>query len=100
MRAPESIVQSFTTQTSTAGVVLTGGLYALAAACAGWNGAHFSVDQLLPDGTTWLASTVLVATANGVVVSSFLPPGTYRFTVGTATSSSALVAELKRIPGE
>jgi hypothetical protein len=99
MRAPEGISNSFTTQTSTAGVVLLGGQYQLQAWSAGWNGAHASVDQLMADGSTWLASLVLAATANAIAL-TYLPAGTYRLTVGTATPSSALVLGLQRIPGE
>jgi len=96
MRAPESITNTFASATSTAGVVLLGGYYQLAAHSAAWNAGNTTVDQLMPDGVTWLKSTVLVLSADGVV-KGYLPGGEYRLTL---TTTAAANVSLVRIPGE
>ena len=100
MRAPDSIVNKFTTQTSTAAAVLEGGQYQLAASSTTWNGAVLHVEQLAPDGTTWLPSTTLLNTHANAVTTDYLPPGQYRLTVGTATPTDPVYAALVRIPAE
>ena len=96
MRAPDSIANTFASATSTAGVVLEGGYYQLAAHSASWGGGNTTVDQLMPDGSTWVKSTVLILSADGVV-KGYLPPGQYRLTLTTTTAANVA---LVRIPGE
>ena len=100
MRAPESISQKFTTQTSTAAVVLVGGQYQLAGSSTTWNGAVLTLDQLMPDGVTWVANAPLTNTHANGVHTDYLPGGQYRLTVGTATPTDPVYAALVRIPAE
>lgn len=106
MRAPES----FKVTNSGAGTYgpypLDGGQYQLAAH-ATWGGGNLALQQLLPDGVTFLplfgqpnsaAPNTWVAsiTADGILTFN-LPPGTYQLVVTTAT---ALYAALTRVPLE
>ena len=100
MRAPESLSHKFSVQESTAATVLIGGQYQLAGVSSNWNGAVLTVDQLAPDGTTWLASATLLNTHANGVTTDYLPGGQYRLTVGTATPTGPVYAALVRIPAE
>jgi hypothetical protein len=98
MRALENISNKFFTQTSTDPVALVGGYYQLSGVGGNWNGAILTADQLMSDGSTWVA----VATISHVnsVQYAHLPPGQYRLTVGTATPTDPVYATLCRVPGE
>ena len=87
-------------------IILEGGQYQLAAH-ATWGGGNIALQQLLPDGTTFLAlfgqpnsatPTTWAASllADGTLTFN-LPPGTYQLVVTTAT---ALYAALTRVPLE
>jgi hypothetical protein len=71
---------------------LLGGVYAISMA-ATWGGGNVALQQLMPDGSTYLA--ILTAfTADGSALVD-LPPGTYKLAVTTAT---ALQGSLVRVP--
>lgn len=79
---------------TTAAFALRGGKY-LAAALATWGGGSAKLQMLGPDGSTYLSiGSASDFTANGVAVVD-LPPGTYRFTIATAT---AVAVGITRIP--
>jgi hypothetical protein len=68
---------------TTAAFVLNGGLYAVTAK-ATWGGGSVTLQRLAADATTYV--TCLTAfSADGYATVS-LPPGTYKFTVATATA--------------
>lgn len=54
-----------------------GGIASWAYAATSWSGTA-SVQQLGPDGTTWL-NVATAATANGITAPIYTPPGQYRF---------------------
>ncbi len=76
---------------TTAAFALDGGLYELAAV-ATWGGGNVQLQQLGPDGSTWLnVGTDL--TANGVTTMD-CPPGTYQLAVTTATGVTASICRV------
>lgn len=76
---------------STAAFTLKGGNY-MVAAVATWSGGNVELQALGPDEATWLSlPTALKLSANGMI-SGYLPPGQYRFTVATATAIYCSVA--------
>jgi hypothetical protein len=79
---------------STAAFKLKGGSYGVTAN-ATFGGGSVKLQRLTLDGTTYvsMASTGDFTAAGGAILS--LPPGTYRFTVATAT---AVYAEVQGIP--
>lgn len=95
MRAGEALVNTFSAAGSTAAIYLDGGVYCLAAHSASWGGGNVTVDMLLPDGTTWFKSTVLVLSADGYVIGD-LPPGQYRLTLATTTAANVAVTRVPR----
>lgn len=94
MRAQESI-QAVNIAATTAGFQIQGGIYVLDAV-ATFGGGSVGLDALLLDGTTWTPALVAL-TAAGRSAPLNLPPGTYRFTVVTAT---AVTVALTRVPTE
>ena len=70
---------------------LDGGLYQ-ATAAATWGGGSAALEQLGPDGSTWL-SVATALSANGGV-SLYLPPGQYRWTIVTATAVYTMVTRI------
>ncbi len=81
---------------STAAFNLSGGKYG-ASAMATFGGGSVKLQRLLADGSTYQSvSSGTDFTAPGYTTVD-LPPGTYRFTIATAT---AVYAEIVRIPGE
>lgn len=80
---------------TTAGFALKGGDY-MVAGHATWSAGNVELQGLGPDGATWLsAPTPLKLTADGMIT-GYLPPGQYRFTITTAT---AVYCSVARIPG-
>lgn len=96
MRAQECKKNTFAAAGSSDAFRLDGGYYQLAGQSASWGGGSLKIDQLLPDDTTWLASTALALTDNGVAF-GYLPPGQYRFTLATTTAAEAAIT---RVPLE
>lgn len=79
---------------TTAGFVLTGGVYDIDCV-ATFGGGNVDFQELGPDGTTWLTHLAAAFTANGVKDNQSLPPGTYRFAITTAT---AVYCSVTRVP--
>lgn len=79
---------------STSGFVLKGGAYGVFAT-ATFGGGSVKLQRLSLDGSTYLSvgSTTDFTAAGGALVN--LPPGTYRFTIATA---SAVYAEVAGVP--
>jgi hypothetical protein len=76
---------------NTAQFYLKGGNY-MVAAIATFGGGSVELQALGPDQSTFLSlPTALKLTANGMI-SGFLNPGQYRFTIVTATAVSCSVA--------
>lgn len=75
--------------------VLVGGLYQLIAN-ATWNAGNVKVQQLGPDGSTWLDTGVSL-TANGVTTVYLAAGVQARLVVTTATG---VYAALSRVPGD
>lgn len=70
---------------NTASFYLKGGYY-MVTAVATFGGGNVELQGLGPDGSTFLsAPTPLKLTAAGMIA-GYLPPGTYRFTITTATA--------------
>lgn len=61
---------------------LEGGLYQVSAT-ATWGGGSAVLEQLGPDGATWLTVALAISVDGGGTY--YLPPGQYRWTVATAT---------------
>lgn len=94
MRGTDGIKLSNASATGAA-ATLQGGVYTLTAV-ATWTGGSATVEQLMPDGTTWVA-TDLTLSANGMADPIALPPGQYRIAIATAT---VVYAAVSRIPGD
>ena len=79
---------------STAAFKLKGGSYGIAVA-ATFGGGSVKLQRLALDGTTYvsMSSSCDYTAAGGAIVN--LPPGTYRFTIATA---SAVYAEVQGVP--
>jgi len=92
MRAHEAVKFSNIAAT-TAAFTLTGGHYWIGAKATGFG--TVGLQTLLPDGTTFVASHTAFS-ADGFTT-AFLPPGTYKFVIATAT---AVYAGVVRIPYE
>ena len=73
---------------------LDGGLYGIDYS-ATWGGGSATLSKLAADGVTYVTAATAFS-ANGYV-SVYLPKGTYRITVATAT---AVYIGINRIPGE
>lgn len=95
MRAGEAFSNTFAAAGSSSAFALLGGKYQLAGHSAAWGGGSLKVDQLMPDGATWVA-TALTLAADGTSTTD-LPPGQYRFTLATTTAANAV---LTRVPEE
>lgn len=106
MRSHESYGQKNVAAGTYGPIYLEGGQYQLAAH-ATWGGGNLALQQLLPDGSTFLGlfgqpntatptTYVATLTADGTLLFS-LPPGTYQLVVTTATGSSFA---LTRVPTE
>lgn len=79
---------------STAPFVLKGGAYGVAVS-ATFGGGSVKLQRLALDGSTYvsMSSSTDFTAAGGALVN--LPPGTYRFTIATAT---AAYAEVQGVP--
>lgn len=79
---------------STSGFALKGGRYGIAVT-ATFGGGSVKLQRLAGDGSTYvsMSSSCDFTAAGGAIVD--LPPGTYRFTIATAT---AVYAEVSGIP--
>lgn len=79
---------------STSGFKLKGGSYGVTAV-ATFGGGSVKLQRLALDGSTYvsMASAGDFTAAGGAIIN--LPPGTYRFTIATAT---AVYAEVQGIP--
>jgi hypothetical protein len=74
---------------TTAAFELKGGLYQVSVV-ATWNSTGtVTIEQLGPDGATWLTVHVAFSANGGDTI--FLPPGQYRFEIATATAVYASV---------
>lgn len=94
MRAQDGVTFSNISAT-TAAFPLQGGLYQFSAV-ATWNSSGtVTLQQLGPDGSTYLSVSAALSANGGVTV--YLPPGQYQVAVATATVVYAGVA---RIPLE
>ncbi len=81
---------------TTAAFLLYGGKYAMTVH-ATWGGGNVHLQILLPDGSTYLdVGSSTNFTADGFAVVD-LPPGSYKFTVTTAT---AVYVSVTRIPND
>lgn len=81
---------------NTAAFTLMGGVYSVAV-IATWNSTGtVTLQQLGPDGTTWMTALTAIS-ADGIAAPVALPPGQYRLAIATATGVYATIA---RIPGE
>lgn len=79
----------FANLTGASGVfVLAGGAYSFDAVVSA-GGGTIALQQLGPDGVTWVNSFSPLS-ASGVQSPLFLPPGTYRFNGGTGNYSAAI----------
>ena len=108
MRAQESYKQSNVAAATFGPILLDGGCYQLAAK-ATWGGGNLILQQLLPDGVTYLTlwgkpqtsatpnTAVGSLTADGALIFENLPPGSYQLVYATGT---ALYAALTRVPLE
>lgn len=92
MRAQEAI-HSGNLGTITDPFRLNGGVYVLGAS-ATFGGGSVGLQMLLGDGVTYVAALTAL-TAAGISPPAYLPPGTYRFVIVTAT---AVVADVTRVP--
>lgn len=93
MRA-EQCIRFSNIAANTNGFTIYGGKYQTAIV-ATFGGGSVGLQQLGPDGTTWLIAATAV-TANGVAVID-LTPGVFRFAIVTATG---VFITLARIPGD
>ena len=73
--------------------ITIGGLYQVAAVDGTWGGGSAVLEQLNPDGLTWLTISTPITADGGQQL--YLPPGGYRWTVATATG---LTLSVVRIP--
>lgn len=94
MRADEGVqMQGLSGTSNGPSFNLRGGLYQIVWVGTGWGSIELS--ELGPDGSTWLSvSAVYVANGGDTI---YLPPGSYRWVIVTATDVSA---GIYRIPGE
>lgn len=73
--------------------LLSGGLYELAV-IATWSSGSVVLNQLGPDGSTYLSvSTTFLANGGGMY---YLPPGTYQLAIVTATAVYATITRISR----
>jgi len=93
MRAQEAVV--FSNISATTAAFTFGGGSAKFTVIATFGGGNVGLDQLGPDGVTWLATLTALTVNSATAVS--LPPGQFRVSVATAT---AVYAQLARVPGE
>jgi hypothetical protein len=93
MRAQEAVV--FSNISATTAAFTYGGGVSRFTVTATFGGGNVGLEQLGPDGVTWLA-TLTALTVNGSTAVS-LPPGQFRVSVATAT---AVYTQLARVPGE
>lgn len=93
MHAQEAVIFSNIAAT-TASFELKGGRYQFAAS-ATFNGGSVGLQQLGPDGATFLSVVTPITVKGGQVLD--LPPGQYQVVIVTAT---AVFASIVRIPGE
>jgi hypothetical protein len=92
MRAMESNHQGPLTDANDQVVFgLDGGLYQ-ATAVASWSAGSATLEQLGPDGTTWLSVATALSANGGVTL--YLPPGKYRWTIATATAVYVMVTRI------
>jgi hypothetical protein len=99
MRATDSLNVANAT-TSSASKVLSGGSYSFAASFANPSALSAQVQQLLPDGVTFLPIGSAAAHANGIQTLS-LPPGTYQIKIsGTPGAGETVSASLCRVPND
>ena len=75
---------------------LNGGVYALIAA-ATWGGGTVKLQALSIDGSTYIDVPNASLTANGFLAPLYLPPGTYKIDVATA---SAVYVTIANVPFE
>lgn len=94
MRATES-VKFDTIAATTAAFTLTGGVYVFSAV-ATWGGGNAVIQEQLQDGTSY-APTHTALMVDGITPPLYLPPGSYRLAITTAT---ALVGNITRVPFE
>jgi hypothetical protein len=73
---------------------LLGGLYGITAT-ATWSSGSVTLEMLGPDGSTFVTAATAFS-ANGYET-AYLPPGTYKWVIATAT---AVYARVTRIPFE
>lgn len=93
MRAGENV--SFSNiDATTAAFVLRGGFYGVDV-IADWGGGSVTLEKLAGDGATFV--TVGSAITENGYLSQYLPPGTYKFVIATATG---VYISVQRIPGE
>lgn len=93
MRAQEAVTFTDIAAT-TAAFKLDGGSYKVAVV-ATFGGGSVGLEQLGPNGSTWLAVHTALTAAGVATVQ--VPPGQFRFAIATAT---AVYAQVARIPGE
>jgi hypothetical protein len=99
MRPTDALNVSAATTTS-ASKVLSGGTYNFAASFANPSALSAQVQQLLPDGVTFLPIGSAAAHVNGVQTLT-LPPGTYNIKIdGTPGAGETVTASLCRVPND
>lgn len=91
MAWPGEAVKFSNISATTAPFVLKGGQYQYTVV-ATWGGGSVTLEQLGPDGSTYLtAATALTANGGGTVD---LPPGQYKFVIATATAVYAAIVRI------
>lgn len=95
MRGTESFKNTFAAAGSSPVFDVNGGYYALTAHSASWGGGNVTVNILLPDGT-YFPLTTLVLSADGIAF-GYLPPGNLKFVLTTTTAANVA---LTRVPFE
>jgi hypothetical protein len=76
---------------TTAAFTLKGGYY-MVAVVATFGGGNVELQALGPDQSTWLSAPTALKLSAAGMISGYLPPGEYRFTITTATAVYCSVA--------
>jgi hypothetical protein len=76
---------------NTAAFTLKGGYY-MVAAVATFSAGSVELQALGPDQSTWLSAPTALKLSAAGMIAGYLPAGTYRFTIATATAVFCSVA--------
>ena len=95
MRALEAFTAQNISATAAAFAIKFGGIFNMDTV-ATWGGGSVTLQRLGPDGTSWLTAAT-AATTNGSSGALYLPAGSYRFAIATATG---VYINLIRVPAD